>query len=144
MEEALTLFLRFFYLSVLCNPLTKKKIVKFVIFLPLIFLNCENSSDLADVPASIYDKKTAARRFDIIHDVLRCLSLAKSLLKSRNIPILRQREPTQMALSETEGLKSSIQIEGYLTGRFPTVSHALVPARAKLAHFGRREEAAQD
>ena len=31
-----------------------------------------------------------------------------------------------------------------LTGRFPTVSYALVPACATLAHFGFREEVTQD
>ena len=31
-----------------------------------------------------------------------------------------------------------------LTGRFPKVSYALVPACAKLTHFGLREEIAQD
>ena len=31
-----------------------------------------------------------------------------------------------------------------LTGRFPTVLYALVPAYAKLAHFGLSEEIAQD
>ena len=55
----------------------------------LIFLNCESTCDLADVPASIYDRKTAARPFDTIHDILRCLSLAQSLLKGRNAPIWR-------------------------------------------------------
>ena len=70
----------------------------------LIFLNCESTCDLADVPASIYDRKTAARPFDTIHDILRCLSLAQSLLKGRNAPIWRKRAPTHMTLSGTDGL----------------------------------------
>ena len=50
------------------------------------------------------DRKTAARPFDTIHDIPRSLSLAESLLKGRNTPILRQREPTQMRLPGTDGL----------------------------------------
>ena len=45
--------------------------------------------DSTDVPASIYDRKMDARLFDTIHEILRCLSLAQSLLKGRNAPIWR-------------------------------------------------------
>ena len=49
-----------------------------------LFLNCERTCGLKDVSASIYDRKTDARPFDTIHDILRFLSLAQSLRKSRN------------------------------------------------------------
>ena len=42
-----------------------------------------------DVQASIYDRKTAARRFDSIHDILRFLSRVQSLLEGQNPPIWR-------------------------------------------------------
>ena len=64
-------------------------IVKFVPLMPLIFLNCGRTCDLTDDTASIYDRKTAARHFDTIHDILRALSLAQSLLKGRNAPVSR-------------------------------------------------------
>ena len=51
------------------------------------FFNYETTCDVRDVPASIYDTKTAARRFDTIHDILRSLGLAQSLRKRRNAPI---------------------------------------------------------
>ena len=71
----------------------------------MLFLNCERTCGLTDVPASIYDRKTAARPFDTNHNILRCLSLAQSLLKGRNAPIWRMRAPTHMRLSGTDGLK---------------------------------------
>ena len=70
-------------------PFQSRKIVKFVKIMALIFLNCESKFDSTDVPSWIYDRKTAARPFDTIHDILRCLSLAQSLLKGRNAPIWR-------------------------------------------------------
>ena len=42
---------------------------------------------MTDVPPRIYSRKTAARPFDIIHDIPRSLSLAQSLLKGQNAPI---------------------------------------------------------
>ena len=54
--------------------------------------------DLTDVP-SLYDRKTAARPFDTIHDNLRYLSLVQSLLKGRNASLWCLREPTHMRLS---------------------------------------------
>ena len=42
---------------------------------------------MTDVQAPKYDRKTAARSFDTIHDILRALSLAQSLLKGRNPPV---------------------------------------------------------
>ena len=53
----------------------------------LISLNSENTCYLTDVPALIYNRKTAAGRFDLINDFLRSLGLALSLLKDRNAPI---------------------------------------------------------
>ena len=44
---------------------------------------------MAYVPAPIYDRKTAARRFDTIHAILRPLSVAQSLIEDRNEPIWR-------------------------------------------------------
>ena len=67
----------------------KRKKLKFVKIMALIFLNCESTCDLLDVPASIYDRKMDARPFDTINDILRGLSLAQSLLKRRNAPIWR-------------------------------------------------------
>ena len=81
-----------------------KSHVKFVIFMLMIFPNYESTFGLTDVPASIYDRKTAARPFDTIHDILRSLSLVQSLLKDRNSPNWRHRAPTHMNLSGTEGL----------------------------------------
>ena len=59
----------------------RQKIVKFVKFEPLIFLNCERTCDSTHV--SNYDRKTDARPIDTIHDILRCLSLVQSVLKGR-------------------------------------------------------------
>ena len=67
------------------------KIVKFVKFGPLIFLNYKTTCDLADVPASMYERKMDARPFDTIHDIIQCLSLVQSLLEDRNVPIWRKR-----------------------------------------------------
>ena len=75
-----------------------QKIMIFVKFGPLVFLNCERTCGLTDDPASIYDRKMDARPFDTFHDILRCLSLVKSLFKGRNAPILRKWEPTHMRL----------------------------------------------
>ena len=69
-------------LSLFQFALKVKKNAKFVIFVSLTFLNAESMSDSTD-------KKTAARRFDTIHDILRSLSLEQSLLKGRNAPIWR-------------------------------------------------------
>ena len=75
-----------------------------MIFRLIIFLNCERISDLTDVPAKYYYRKTDARPFDAIHDLLRCLRLVQSLLIGRNAPIWRKRELTHMRLSGAEGL----------------------------------------
>ena len=61
-------------------------------------------SDLVDVPASIYVRKTAVQNFETIHDILRHLSLAQSLSKRRNAPIWP---------AGTEGLKKNISIREY-------------------------------
>ena len=73
----------------------------------MLFLNCERTCGLTDVPASIYDRKTAARPFDTNHNILRCLSLSQFLLKGRNAPIWRMRAPAHMRLLGTDGLKTS-------------------------------------
>ena len=75
-----------------------QEIVEFVIFGPMIFLNCARACILTDVPASNYATKTDGRPFDTIHDILRCLSRVQSLLKGRNAPIWRKREHTHMRL----------------------------------------------
>ena len=61
---------------------------------------------MTDVQAAMYDRKTAARPFDTISDILRSLSLVQSLLKARNSPNWRERAPTHMNLSVTEGLRT--------------------------------------
>ena len=55
----------------------------------MLSLNCERTYGLTEVPASIYDRKTDARRFDTIHDILRCRSPAESLVQGRNAPVWR-------------------------------------------------------
>ena len=53
-----------------------------MIFISLIFfLKYWSTFDLTNVPASIYDRGTAARRFIFIHEILRSLSLVQSLFK---------------------------------------------------------------
>ena len=59
------------------NSQSKKTVISWHGF----FLNCESTYDLIDLPASIYDRKLKARRFDTFHDILLSLSLAQSLLK---------------------------------------------------------------
>ena len=81
-----------------------QKIIKFIIFGPLIFLNCERMCYLTDILAWNYDRKTDVRPFDTTFDILRCLSLVKSLVKGQNAPIWRIRKPTHMRLSGTDGL----------------------------------------
>ena len=91
-----------------------QKIVEFVKF-ALCFFNCESTCDLTDVPASIYDRKINARPFDIGRfqkDILRCLSLVRFLLKDRNSPLWRKREPTHMRLSGTDRLKFQDELPG--------------------------------
>ena len=82
------------------------------------FLNCEKTCDWTDASASMYDRKAAARSFDIIHDILRSHSLVKSLLKGQNAPIWRQRAPMHMDLSGTDGLKSDHMFNKKLTAQY--------------------------
>ena len=91
-----------------------QKIVKFVTFGFLIFLNCERISHLTDGQAWNYDRKTDARPFDTIQDILRCLSLVQPLLKGRNAPIWRKRDPMHMRPSRTHGL--TIKLILYYSG----------------------------
>ena len=74
-------------------------------FMALIFLNFESTCE-TDVAASLYDIKTAPRRFDTIHGILlnHSLSLVRFVLKYRNASIQRQREPSDMRLSGADGL----------------------------------------
>ena len=53
-----------------------------------VFFNCESTRAFTDFQASFYDRKTP-RPFDTIHDILRSLSLAQSLLEGQNEPIWR-------------------------------------------------------
>ena len=50
----------------------------------LIVFKCESTCDFTDFSASIYDIKVAARRFNLIHDILRSLSLVQPHLKGLN------------------------------------------------------------
>ena len=62
------------------------KIMKFAIFAPLIFFNCDSPGKLTDDSAYIYDRKTNARRFGTFNDIKRSLSVGRSLLKGRKAP----------------------------------------------------------
>ena len=64
-----------------------RKIAKFLKCMALIFWNRASTCGSTDLPVAIYDRKIAARRFDSIHDILRFLSLAQSLLKGLSAPI---------------------------------------------------------
>ena len=66
-----------------------RKIGKFVKIMAQTFLNCDSMCDLTVLLASICYRKTAARPFDTICDILRALRLVQSLLKGRNAPIWR-------------------------------------------------------
>ena len=69
-----------------------RKIVKSEKIMVQTFFKYESTCDSTDVLASMYDRKTAARSFDTIHDILRSLSLAQYFLKGRNAN-LAHREP---------------------------------------------------
>ena len=111
-----------------------------MIYVTLIFFNCKSKCDLTDVPGSIYDIKTVARRFRTIQDIQRSLSLAQSLLKGRNAPIWRKRGPTHMTLSRTDelndilvagsqsGSPTSQLSESSLPSSSPAVSYVLTPS----------------
>ena len=77
--------------------------MKFVKIIALIVLICQRTCDLTDVP------------FDTIHDILRCLSLAQSLLERWNSPIWRMRELTHIKLSGTAELIYPEAPERFLT-----------------------------
>ena len=69
------------------------------------FLNCESTCDLTTVPASVYVRKTTARRFDTFNEIFRLLvSRNNFLLFGLNAAISRQRERMHMRLSGTDGL----------------------------------------
>ena len=63
-----------------------RKIVKIVKIMSEPIWNFESSCDLTNASASLYDRKTAARPFDTIHDIKLSISFAQSLLKGRNAP----------------------------------------------------------
>ena len=67
----------------------------FVIFVPLISSNCEST---LDVPASNYDLKKEARRFETLHD----LSVARNLFSKA--------EMSQLGKAGTDGLSPKIRI----------------------------------
>ena len=69
------------------------------------FFNCASRYDLKYVPASINDRKTAARPFDSFYDTVRSLSLVQSNIKGRYAPTWRKQAPTHMRLSGTDGLR---------------------------------------
>ena len=52
-----------------------------MIFVSLIFLNCESTCDETDF--SIYDRKTLVRRFDTTDDILPSYSLGQSFLRKK-------------------------------------------------------------
>ena len=84
----------------------------------LDFLICENQYDSKDFPAPINDRKTAARPFDTINEILRSLGLAQSLLKSRNAQIWRKREPLYLTLLGTHGLiKNRCSLQSFLDNK---------------------------
>ena len=80
-----------------------KKIVKFVIFVHLIFLIVRVRVIKRIFQTSIYYGKMDAR-FESIKDILRYLSPAQSLLKGYNTSLWRQREQTHMRLTGTDEL----------------------------------------
>ena len=49
-----------------------------------VFFKYEGRCNLIDVPGQIYDRKTAARRFDTIHDILRVSVSRNPLSKAKN------------------------------------------------------------
>ena len=85
MADIFTLILVFYDISVSCKA--------------LIILNFDSTFDLTDVPASIYDLKTATRHFDTIHDIPRSLSPAQIDY------LFSKAEIRQLGVAETEGLK---------------------------------------
>ena len=58
-----------------------RKIGKFVKIMAQTFLNCDNMCDFTVLLASICYRKTSARPFDTICDILRALRLVQYLLK---------------------------------------------------------------
>ena len=68
--DVLTILSRVYDLCVSRYPLSKSKNREIGDIHRSDFLNCESMCDLIKVTPSIYDRKTAARHFDIIHDIL--------------------------------------------------------------------------
>ena len=82
--DVLSLFPRFYDLSVSRNPLSGSKIVKLVIFMLLIFFKCEI-------------------------DILRSLGLARSLFKGQNPPIWSSRNRGVKFILELNSYYSSLR-----------------------------------
>ena len=72
-----------------------RKIVNFVKIMAQTFFNCESTCASTDVPASMYDRKTDARQFGTINDILRSLW--------RNV--FAKAEMRQFGASGTDGLR---------------------------------------
>ena len=89
--KILTLSTTFYDILVSRNPVSKSKNSKICDILANAFFNCERTCDLTDVTASSYDRKTDARPFDTIHNILQCVNLVQSILRDRNVPIWRIR-----------------------------------------------------
>ena len=79
-----------------------------------LFFNCESMWDLTDFQASMYDRITAAWPSNTIHDILRSLSLAQSLLRDRSPPILTSRTPSGLMRIWVRYILSFFSPEGKL------------------------------
>ena len=80
---------------------------------------------MIDVPAPIYDRKTATRRFDTIHGILRSLNQAESFLKGRNATILRQWDQTHTFGDKT----GSGHFQGIIHNLF--IRKSMIPRRMR-------------
>ena len=85
---------KFYDISVSHDPITKSKIVKFVILTTKIFRTCQSTFNLTDVPDSMYDRKTPA-------DLLTLSTTFYELTVSCNL--LSKVEPKRLRLSGTDG-----------------------------------------
>ena len=95
------------------------------------FMNCGSTCDSTDVTAQISDRKMAARRFETIHNILRSLSLAESLLKGRNAPI---------CVPVTEGLNNQV-ISFYIVVIFVFLVHSsMLSGSCPMSIFGQHYE----
>ena len=100
------------------------------------FLTCDSTCDLTDVPCSICDSLTAARRLDTIQNILRSLGLAQSFLKGWNSLIWRKREPTHTKLSGTNGLNAYLECSSSSSLSLPARRIALWYLKGSRANSG--------